>query len=180
MTILIKRLLRETLDKTITCKKCSWHWKESESDKKDLFICHKCGFDNKLNETLINEKISTSNDIGIRKISDFVNFAKEYLGISDNIKIILTRKRTEDLTTVAYYKPNELIKVYIKDRLLCDIFRSLSHELQHHKQYLDGRLTDLAKAGADGSDIENEANSTAGIIIRRYGKLHPEIYYEQL
>jgi DNA-directed RNA polymerase subunit RPC12/RpoP len=40
----IKQLLREALDKTITCRNC-WSWKESESDKEDLYVCHKCGFD---------------------------------------------------------------------------------------------------------------------------------------
>jgi hypothetical protein len=30
--------------------------------------------------------------------------------------------------------------------------------------------------GEDGSPIENEANAVAGIIIRKYGKLHPELY----
>jgi predicted RNA-binding Zn-ribbon protein involved in translation (DUF1610 family) len=42
----IKQLLREALDKTITCRNCGWSWKESESDKEDLYVCHKCGFDN--------------------------------------------------------------------------------------------------------------------------------------
>ena len=42
----IKKLLRETLDKIIKCKSCGWSWKESESSPEDLYICHKCGFDN--------------------------------------------------------------------------------------------------------------------------------------
>jgi hypothetical protein len=44
-------------------------------------------------------------------------------------------------------------------------------------QFLEGRLLDAVKDGEDGSDIENEANAVAGIIIRKWGKLHPEIYY---
>ncbi len=38
------------------------------------------------------------------------------------------------------------------------------------------RLLDIIKDGSDGSPIENEANSLAGVIMRQYGKLHPEIY----
>jgi ubiquitin len=45
----IKKLLRETIDRIIKCKKCGWSWKESESSKEDLYVCHKCGFDNELN-----------------------------------------------------------------------------------------------------------------------------------
>jgi hypothetical protein len=56
------------------------------------------------------------------------------------------------------------------------VCRSIAHELVHHKQMLEGRLKNTALDGQDGSPIENEANSTAGIIIRKYGKLHPEIY----
>jgi len=42
----IKNILREGLDKIITCKKCKWHWKESESSDKEMYKCHKCGHDN--------------------------------------------------------------------------------------------------------------------------------------
>ncbi len=30
--------------------------------------------------------------------------------------------------------------------------------------------------GADGSEFENEANAVAGVIIRKWGRIHPEIY----
>lgn len=53
----IKQRLHESLDKTITCKKCGWEWKASESSKKELYLCHKCGHDNKpINEGLIMEQ----------------------------------------------------------------------------------------------------------------------------
>jgi hypothetical protein len=41
----IKKILREALDQTITCKKCGWKWKKSESGP-DMYFCHKCGYDN--------------------------------------------------------------------------------------------------------------------------------------
>jgi len=46
MKQIIKKLLRETIDKIIKCKNCGWSWKESESSPEDLYLCHKCGFDN--------------------------------------------------------------------------------------------------------------------------------------
>ena len=32
----------------IDCVNCGWHWNTSDSDESDKYVCHKCGFDNKL------------------------------------------------------------------------------------------------------------------------------------
>ena len=45
MKAFIKQLLRENIDKTITCKNCGWQWKKSEGGP-DMYFCHKCGCDN--------------------------------------------------------------------------------------------------------------------------------------
>jgi len=47
MKNIIKQILRENTDKTITCKnkKCGWHWKHSQGGP-DMYFCHKCGTDN--------------------------------------------------------------------------------------------------------------------------------------
>ena len=42
-----KKLITELINKnTITCDKCNWKWDKSDSEEKDLYICHKCGHDN--------------------------------------------------------------------------------------------------------------------------------------
>ena len=112
----------------------------------------------------------------IRQVSDFVNFAKEYLDITDGITVELAFQRTPDLVTTAYYNLDGFVKVYVKDRAIIDVCRSIAHELVHHKQNIEDRLNDVQADGEDGSPIENEANAVAGIIIRKYGKLHPELY----
>ncbi|TXG79836.1 MAG: GNAT family N-acetyltransferase [Spirochaetes bacterium] len=173
---LIKNLLREALDKTITCQNCGWSWKESESAKSDLYVCHKCGHDNSPKKSL-NESVMRNDKVDAKKVADFVNFAKQYLGIDDDIKVALAFSRTPDIRTTAYYNFSiPLIKIYAKDRAIIDICRSIAHELVHHLQYLEGRLLDAIKDGEDGSPIENEANAVAGVIIRKWGKLHPEFY----
>ena len=136
----------------------------------------------KLNETtkplikkLLREAILTKEDKDIRIIADFINFAKDFLQIDDDIKVELAFERTPDLQTTAYYNVLGKIKVYAKDRAIIDVCRSIAHELSHHKQNLEGRIQQ-ANDGDDGSPLENEANAFAGIIIRKYGKLHPEIY----
>jgi hypothetical protein len=58
-----------------------------------------------------------------------------------------------------------------------DIFRSVAHELVHHKQNEDGRIgKNVAKEGETGSDIENEANAEAGKIMRWFAKSNPNMF----
>ncbi|MEI6879786.1 MAG: hypothetical protein WCK82_00390 [Bacteroidota bacterium] len=125
---------------------------------------------------LLREGLMGKDETDLRAVADFVNFAKEFLSISDDIKIELAFEKTPDLKTTAYYNTNGHLVVYAKDRAIVDICRSIAHELVHHKQNLEGRLVNTIKDGEDGSPIENEANAVAGIIIRKYGKIKPEIY----
>ena len=126
---------------------------------------------------LLRERLLTKEDIDIRDVADFVNFTKDFLGITDDVKIELAFERTPDLKTTAYYSNGDKrLKVYVKNRAIIDVCRSIAHELVHHKQNIDGRLDNVANPGADGSEFENEANSLAGIIIRKYGKLKPNMY----
>ena len=173
---LIKNLLREALEEIVTCKKCGWQWKLKDGGD-DPYVCHKC-HPEKLPKNSLNESIMHNDKVDAKKVADFVNFAKEYLGIDDGVKVALAFTRTPDLRTTAYYNFSDdgYIKIYAKDRAIIDICRSIAHELVHHLQFLEGRLLDAVKDGEDGSPIENEANAVAGIIIRKWGKLHPEIY----
>ena len=125
---------------------------------------------------LLRERLLTRSDVDTRTIADFVNFAKKFLDITDDVKIELSFEKTPDLATTAYYNLDGLLKVYVKDRAIIDVCRSIGHELVHHKQNLEGRIEDYASDGSDGSPIENEANAIAGILIRKYGKLHPDLY----
>lgn len=112
-----------------------------------------------------------------RELMDkFIDFVKAYLELKKPVKVKLTRDRT-DITTSAYYDiVNFLVVVYIKDRAIMDIMRSVAHELVHHHQNERGVLTGSVEDGSDGSDIENEANAVAGVIMRLFGKQNPEIY----
>lgn len=125
---------------------------------------------------LLRERLLTKKDVDVKVVADFVNFAKKYLGIKDDIKVELAFERTPDLKTTAYYDMDGRVKIYVKNRAIIDVCRSIAHELVHHLQNLEGRLKDANKDGEDGSPIENEANAVAGVIIRKYGKLNPEIY----
>lgn len=128
-------------------------------------------------KTLLRERLLTQDELDIRQVADFVNFAKDYLEIDDDVKIELAFEKTPDIRTTAYYNNGDKrMKIYVKNRAIIDICRSIAHELVHHKQNLDGRFDDAEDPGADGSEFENEANAVAGVIIRKWGKMHPEIY----
>jgi hypothetical protein len=172
---LIKNLLREAIDKTIKCKKCGWKWKLKDGGD-DPYVCHKCHPENIPKKKSLNEALLNKTDADIRKVTDFVNFAKDYLDINDDIKISLAFEKTADIRTTAYYSNEGLIKVYVKDRAIIDVCRSIAHELVHHKQNIEGKFENAVDPGEDGSEFENEANAVAGILIRKWGRIHPEIY----
>ena len=128
-------------------------------------------------KTLLREAIMTKDKEDVLDVSDFVNFTKDFLGIDDNVKVELAFEKTPDLRTTAYYNNGDRrVKVYVKDRAKIDVMRSIAHELVHHKQNIDGRFDNAEDPGADGSEFENEANAVAGLIIRKWGRIHPEIY----
>ena len=106
------------------------------------------------------------------KLDDFVQFACDHLKLQDTPKIELVQVRDGNMTTANYCPNTKNIKVYAKGRALFDVARSLAHELVHHKQNVNGEELN----GETGSDCENEANATAGQIIRLYGKKNPDFY----
>ena len=109
-------------------------------------------------------------------IGKFVDFVVDYLGIKTNLSLVLTTDKSDIETTAFYDIANKIICVYTKERAIGDIMRSIAHEMVHHIQNENGLLKGDPSEGADGSNIENEANSKAGEIIRIFGKQNPEIY----
>lgn len=110
-------------------------------------------------------------------LDSFVSFASDKLGLKSMPSV---RYKTEDdnYNSFAAYNPssNEL-SISTANRHPMDIFRSVAHELVHHKQNEDGKLgKDIEKEGATGSDIENEANSEAGKIMRWFAKANPDMF----
>ena len=105
-------------------------------------------------------------------LEDFVHFACDHLALPEKPEIKLLQAREDNMTTANYCPNTKIIKIYAKGRALFDVARSLAHELVHHKQNINGETLD----GSTGSDCENEANATAGKIIRLYGEKNPQFY----
>ena len=110
------------------------------------------------------------------KLERFVKFIKKELKIKHMPTIALLNSRSNIKTTANYdyTKENKIIKVYAKGRMLVDIMRSIAHELNHHKQWEDGKLK--VKPPDIGGPIEDESNARAGRFIKLFAKIDPTIY----
>ena len=109
------------------------------------------------------------------EVEQFCQFCWSRLHWTSKPVIVVTDDSTEaqDIKSMGSFNPRTgEIRVLRGARLTADWYRTLAHELVHHTQRDTGKALD----GADGSDIENEANSQAAVILREYGRLNPQIF----
>ncbi len=108
-------------------------------------------------------------------IHDFVKFVARELQLQRLPKKISLTNKSLGQTFGTYAPDLDELVIYAGNRHTVDILRTLAHELVHHKQMETGVSLD----GSDGSPIENEANSIAGELLRKYRYKNPEIYTEK-
>jgi hypothetical protein len=111
-------------------------------------------------------------------IEEFMKFAVKELGLNQlpsGITISYDTDKAKDNRSMGYFSPGDgKVWLYVKDRTPADYLRTLAHELVHRKQAEDGRLD--INSGKTGSEIENEANAEAGVLLRKFGELNNTIY----
>jgi Putative amidoligase enzyme len=110
-------------------------------------------------------------------IKDFVEFCIKNLGLDNPPKIQFRRDPQWSIRNHSfgrYDTENNHLDISLVDRHVLDILRTVAHELTH--QHQDETSDMPPNAGEDGSPQENEANATAGVLMRKYGKLHPELF----
>lgn len=119
-----------------------------------------------------------SRDDKVKIIRDFIKFVKNKLDFNNGKVIVdITFEKDYARTNKSFggYMPyTGKIRVSASNRNLADVLRTLGHEIVHHWQNSNNRISD--NSGDTGSDIENEANSLAGIYLREFGKINPDIY----
>ena len=102
---------------------------------------------------------------------DFIVWCRPRLRLTGAIRVRLVNRDIQNGSqkTFGYFDPRtQQIVVCIKDRHPTDCLRTLAHELCHLAQ---GNIRELtAEDGATGSDIENEANALAGILLRLWNQ----------
>jgi hypothetical protein len=114
-------------------------------------------------------------DDDVQKIKDFIKWSMKTLHIQRKPKFTLS-KNTEQAQKghhTGLHSGNS-IWIYIGNRNLVDIFRTIFHELVHQRQ----EELNMIKDGDSypGSPIEALADMMAGKYIKIYGKEHPEIF----
>jgi len=117
-----------------------------------------------------------SNDINekLPLIKKFIDFCMKDLVIDIPINALITDDKSKTRTFAKYNNDEQKLTVYIKNRHIGDVLRSIAHELKHHQQNLNGELN--STSGDDGSPEENAANAFAGVMMRKFGRLYPVIY----
>lgn len=125
---------------------------------------------NCLNEEILSDE--KKNEI----ITKFISEVCEYLDVNeDKIEISYDPTEAAEMTSFGKQTPSTgVIRVVATNRNLADVLRTLAHELVHRKQKKEDKL--YVGAGDDGTDIENEANSEAALIMRKFGKTNPIIF----
>lgn len=111
----------------------------------------------------------------VELLKKFLPFTCKFLGIETPFTLHLVHSKVPQLRTTGVYinKDNE-IWIRVKNRHQVDLFRSICHEMVHHKQNELGMLN--SRSGEDSSVEEGQANRYAGIVMRKFGRKYPEIY----
>jgi Zn-dependent peptidase ImmA (M78 family) len=107
-------------------------------------------------------------------LKQFKIFLKRELLLTYDIPVILIDDVNFSKKNMAFGMMNTDGAIYIStiNRHPLDILRTLAHEYVHYKQSIKG----VIMKSNPGSPAENQANAKAGEIMRKYGRLHPELF----
>ena len=110
-----------------------------------------------------------------RIIDKFIEFAASELQLDELPDIDLQDGNEVSVTHKSFGGyGNKHITVTLSNRHIMDVCRTLAHELVHYRQDMNNELTQ--DSGNDGSPHENEANAQAAVIMRKWGKMHPNLF----
>jgi hypothetical protein len=125
---------------------------------------------------MINSDMKLYEFVQDHMITHLLHLCKNELGLDQLPDIHMVDQPTVSGGTSFGQFTDDGIEIVTKDRHPMDIMRTLAHELVHWKQRQNGMKMD----GSDGSETENEANSIAGIIMRKFGKQYPQYFLDTL
>ena len=112
-------------------------------------------------------------------LRDFIEFCVKELKIEQMPRVKL-RKDPQwpqmHKTFGRYNDDAKTLEVAWGQRHIMDVLRTVAHELTHKHQHEREGARMGPDAGETGSPYENEANARAGVLMRDYGRLHPEYF----
>jgi hypothetical protein len=121
----------------------------------------------------------TENKTDEEILKDFVDFCVKELKIESMPRIRLRRDPQWPKTHKTfgrYSDDTKTLEVAWGQRHIMDVLRTVAHELTHKHQHEREGERMGPDAGETGSPYENEANARAGVLMRDYGRLHPEYF----
>lgn len=126
-------------------------------------------------EQLIEKKLDPK-ELFPEMMESFLPIAMDVIGLKylPDIKLVLKVPSPEQPTFGKFVNEENRIYLALEDRHPLDILRTLAHELVHFKQGTEHKLD--PNSGRTGSPQENEAHMLAGIVMRYFGKAHPEYF----
>lgn len=129
---------------------------------------------NQKKSSKINEGVEGPKDI--EKVKHFIKWSYKTLNMQKPYPRITLSKDTKKAQAghhTGLHVGND-IWVYVANRNMIDIFRTIFHELTHHRQMQLNMIKD--GDSYPGSPIEMLADMAAGKFIKIYGKDHPEMF----
>ena len=124
----------------------------------------------------MNEMLSPKAGI-VEEFEKFLNICKEELDLKKFPKIEWVTDGSHHKkfhSFGSFHNENQTIYVELTNRHPIDVMRTLAHELVHYKQYTENRIE--PNSGDTGSEIENEANATAAVIMRHFDDKYPAAF----
>jgi len=120
------------------------------------------------------QELSHHQTLFVEMFEKFLPIAMKYIGLTSLPKIKFEAHIHDDVqpTFGKYENGEHVLYVALMNRHPNDILRTLAHELTHYRQDTEHEL--VADSGKTGSPEENQANATAGIVMRHFNKLYPE------
>jgi hypothetical protein len=107
-----------------------------------------------------------------KTIKDFVKFVADRLRMDHLPKIRIEKDPTFSTThkTFGVYVPAKGgFTVEVHGRNIVDVLRTIAHEMTHHRQMEVGSTKSR-------TDLEIEATTAAGMLVKIYCDQHPELY----
>ena len=151
--------------------------KWSEKYKKSINCSNPKGFSQKAHcagRKKHNESVDHKEPEFIQALRDFLPIAIDHLKLKSLPKIHL-QKQVNDVHVASfggYDDDEQAVTLVINNRQPADILRTLAHELVHWGQGQNNKIN--ADSWQDGSNLENEANAVAGVIMREFARQHPQ------
>jgi hypothetical protein len=108
----------------------------------------------------------------LKVLGKFIQLLQKIMPLSNKIKIVFLDERVGKMTTGSYKKSKHIIKVLIKNRLLADLLRTLSHEWGHA---FDNEHINFEDRREVGGESENFANAISGAVTKHFIKKNPQV-----